>query len=190
MKANRRRQVYIQDSFQRRFVIQYCGIVLLGCVAFGVLLYAYSSRTLTTAFVHSRLRVMSTANFLLPALGFTTVIVIAGVSLMAVIRILILSHRISGPLYRMERSARSMGEGNLNERIRLREGDELQNFAKAFDLALGELRERIAKVGAQCDRMGRLMVELREKTGASPELLDKLEDAHAQMDEAISRFKV
>ena len=99
---NRRRQYYIKREFQRRFILQFCGVVAIGCALFGTIMYAYATRTLTTAFIDSKLRVMSTADFLMPALAFTTVVVMALVALAAGMRLLLLSHKIAGPLYRLE----------------------------------------------------------------------------------------
>ncbi len=189
-QVNRRRQIYIQGSFQRRFVIQFCALVLIGCGIFGVLLYFYSARTLTTAFVHSRLHVMSTADFLLPALGFTTLIVTALVAIAAAGRVMLLSHKIAGPLYRLERAAEAMGQGDLSQRIHLRDGDELQAFAKSMDLAVAELRRQLEEIRRQSEVIGKTLQELKRNSSVPPKVLEELQRAYSQMDQALGRFKV
>ena len=187
---NQRRQVYIRGSFQRRFILQFCGIVLAGSAVFGALLTLYCRRTLTTAFVHSRLHVMSTADFLLPALGFITLIVTGLVALAAAARVLIFSHKIAGPLYRLEKTAKELGEGNLSVRVHLREGDELQAFANSLDGAVAELRRQVQELGDRCERIGAILEQLKRSQAVPQSLLDELTDAQAQMNEAIARFKV
>lgn len=189
-RDNRRKKVYIEGSFQRRFVIQFCGIVLAGCVVFGALLYVYSAHTLTTAFVHSRLHVMSTADFLLPALGFTALMVTVLVAVVAAARVMVLSHKIAGPLYRLERAAEAVGQGDLSQRIHLRDGDELQAFAQSLDFAVAELRWQLEQVRHEADLVGKILQEMKESPGAPPKLLEALQRAHAQMDRALGRFKV
>ena len=187
---NRRRKIYLEGSFQSRFVLQFCALVLVGCAIFGALLYLYSARTLTTAFTHSRLRVMSTADFLLPALGFTTLIVAALVAALASLRVLALSHKIAGPIYRFEKAAQALGKGDLSQRIRLRDGDELKAFAHSLDSAVGELRGQMEEIRRHSEAIGKLLGQLDQKAPLSPKALEDLRQAHLQIDRALSRFKV
>ena len=189
-KANRRRQVYIPGSFQRQFVLQFCGIVLLGCMLFGMVLYLYSSRTLTTAFVRSRLHVMSTADFLLPALGFTAVVVTALAALVAAGRVLVLSHRIAGPLYRLEKATRAMGQGDLSFRVQLRDRDELQGFAQAVDGTVAELRRQLQAVGSCSEKVRAVVAEIQHSPSVPGKLVQELEDAQRKMEEALARFRL
>ena len=57
--------------------------MMLGCAAFGAVVYLYGTHTITTAFVHSKLRVMSTGEFLLPALAICTLAVAGAVAVLA-----------------------------------------------------------------------------------------------------------
>jgi len=43
------------------------------------------------------------------------------------------SHKIAGPVYRLEESAKIIASGDLSKRIKLRQGDELQDLADAFN---------------------------------------------------------
>ena len=188
--VSRRRQVYIRGSFQKRFVLQFCAVVLFGCLLFGVILYAYSTRTLTTAFIHSRLHIMSTADFLLPALSFTTLIVVVLVAIAVAIRVLLFSHKIAGPLYRLEKTAQAIGQGDLSFRIRLREGDELQNFAQSMDGALVNLRRHVQVMQEQAKRLRQIIQQLKQYPTAPQKLIQELENTQSQLDEAITRFRV
>ena len=187
---NQRRQHYISGSFQRRFVLQFCALVIGGCVVFGMLLYVYASRTLTTAFVHSKLRVMSTADFLLPALGFSTVIVAMLVAIVAAARMVFLSHRIAGPLYRLEKTAAAIGNGDLSLQIRLRNGDELKALAKSMDGMVGDLHARVRQIREQTQRLQEILAQANQRAAMPPELLQQLQDTQGRLHDAISRFRV
>ncbi|HOD41746.1 MAG TPA: HAMP domain-containing protein, partial [Candidatus Wallbacteria bacterium] len=43
------------------------------------------------------------------------------------------SHKIAGPVYRLEESAKIIASGDFSRRIKLRQGDELQDLADAFN---------------------------------------------------------
>lgn len=65
---------------------------------------------------------------------------------------IIFTHKIAGPVFKMKRLLRQVGEGKLVLRERLRKGDELQHFFEAFEKMVEALREHqkgeIAKVDA------------------------------------------
>ena len=185
--STRRRQYYIKRAFQRRFILQFGALVAVGCVALGALLYAYSTPTLTTAFVHSKLRVMSTADFLLPALGFLTLLVTA---LAAAARLLLLSHQIAGPLYRLEQTAQAVGRGNISMRVRLRDGDELQDFANAMDAMVSELRTQVQQIQQESRRLRELIGQLQQQPTASRELLQALQATQERLEATVGRFQV
>ena len=190
--TNRRRQYYIKPSFQRRFILQFSGLLLIGCVAFGLSLYAYSSfaKTLTTAFVHSRLRVMSTADFLLPALGLLTLVVAGTLTLTAAIRFLFFSHQLAGPLYRLEKTAKTIGNGDLRLHVRLREGDEFQEFASSLDGMVTELRTQVQEIKEQTQRLRTLIQQASQSYVMPPDFMRELQATQDRLDEAIGRFRV
>lgn len=188
--STRRRQYYIKRAFQRRFILQFGALVAVGCVALGALLYAYSTPTLTTAFVHSKLRVMSTADFLLPALGFLTLLVTALAALAAAARLLLLSHKIAGPLYRLEQTAQAVGRGNISMRVRLRDGDELQDFANAMDAMVSELRTQVQQIQQESRRLRELIGQLQQQPTASRELLQALQATQERLEATVGRFQV
>jgi methyl-accepting chemotaxis protein len=70
------------------------------------------------------------------------------VLLMAVVALaaLIVSHRIAGPLYRLEREAEAWAQGDLTRRFSLRRGDELKELAAALDGAQRAWRKRLSQV--------------------------------------------
>lgn len=62
-----------------------------------------------------------------------------------------LSHRIAGPLYRIEKDLKALsGDGDLTRVFRLRKNDEMQEVAQAINVMLAGLRDRIA--GAREER--------------------------------------
>jgi signal transduction histidine kinase len=50
------------------------------------------------------------------------------------------THKVVGPVYKMKRLLKQVGEGNLHVDARLRKGDELQDFFEAFQDMVANLR--------------------------------------------------
>jgi nitrogen fixation/metabolism regulation signal transduction histidine kinase len=51
------------------------------------------------------------------------------------------THKVAGPIYKMKRLLKQVGQGNLKVDARLRKGDELQDFFDAFTHMVSGLRE-------------------------------------------------
>jgi nitrogen fixation/metabolism regulation signal transduction histidine kinase len=55
------------------------------------------------------------------------------------------THKVAGPVFKMKRLLKQVGEGNLRVDARLRRGDELQDFFDAFTSMVASLRETEAR---------------------------------------------
>ena len=187
---NRRRQYYIKPPFQRQFILQFLAFIVFGCAAFAVSVYLYSKQTLTTAFFESKLRVMSTSDFLLPALIVTALVVTSCVAFAAAFRLLLFSHKIAGPLYRLEKTAEAVAGGKLNLNVRLRSDDELQELARTMDGMVGDLRSRALTIKNQNEKIRDLIIQADKIPAIPKDLLEASKEAHKRLDEATSHFQV
>ena len=70
---------------------------------------------------------------------------------------IIMTHKVAGPIYKMKRLLKQVGEGQLVMRERLRKGDELVHFFETFEKMVNDLRRRqsseIAKVDLILQRL-------------------------------------
>lgn len=143
---NRRKNYFINKKFQRKFIIKFCTIVIIGAVISGSIIYAMSRSTVTTSFVNSRLTIKSTAGYILPALLLGSAVVIVLASLATVAVTLFTSHSIAGPLYRIERDIEEVVSGNLKKKFSLRQNDEIKPLAASLDNMTKVLRSEIDQV--------------------------------------------
>ena len=182
--ANQRHRRYIKRSFQRRFITQVGLLMMLGCAAFGAVVYLYGTRTITTAFVHSKLRVMSTGEFLLPALAICTLAVAGVVAVLAAGRLLVLSHRIAGPLYRFRMVFKALVEGNFSIRASIRKHDYLHTDARALNEMIEALETRIRGLEDQTLHLGEDAAQLKGamSSGAKAEAQQALERLESQLE--------
>jgi nitrogen fixation/metabolism regulation signal transduction histidine kinase len=70
---------------------------------------------------------------------------------------IVFTHKVAGPIFKMKRLLRQVGEGKLVVREKLRKGDELQHFFEAFESMVNDLRARqsaeITKVDTILERL-------------------------------------
>src|SRR3989475_7960398 len=66
-----------------------------------------------------------------------------------------LTHRLAGPLFRIEQTARELIRGNLALRIRLRKGDELHELAGLLNEVLDTLEQSFRGIRSEERRVGK-----------------------------------
>lgn len=169
-----RRNYFIKKEFQVNFILRFCGLAVLGSVISGVILYLFSRGAVTTTFVNSRLSIMSTADYVLPALLGSSIITIAFISIVTAGVVMYLSHRIAGPLYKIEKSIKEVGAGNLTVTIKLRSTDEITKMADCFNEMAGGLKTHLLEIKARACELSGEIDGLKKK----------------ELDKAIDYFKV
>ncbi len=163
MKA-KRRNYFINKGFQTEFILKFCGLVAVGCVIFGISLYIFSNRTLTTSFENSRLVVKSTADYLLPGLLFGGIIVGLVSVIAASIIVLLMTHRLVGPMYRFEKHAQKIGSGEIYSDLNIREKDQFQNMVGSFNKMTDDLSMGLLNVMQVSEKLDGLIEELSDNT--------------------------
>lgn len=141
---NKRRNYFIDKPFQTRFILKFCFLVIAaGLVTIGFLYY-FSMQSMTVSIVNSRVVVKTTADFLLPVLIQTVVVVTILVGLATMFVTMFVSHKIAGPLFHFRKCLKAVGDGDFSE-IKLRKMDQLQELAKDFNDMVRKLKEREKK---------------------------------------------
>ncbi len=141
MSKYRRRTYLIKTGLQLR----YMGIIIstMLMVAFGVgwIIYhtSWSKIADTPDLTLDKLSgIFDTVNSILLRWIVVFLLVIAILSIFV-------SHKIAGPVYRLEETTRIIASGDLTHQVHLRHGDELQDLQEAFNMMSDSLRKMVAK---------------------------------------------
>ncbi|MDD5644395.1 MAG: HAMP domain-containing protein [bacterium] len=145
-KMHKRKKRFAKAKFQQKFIITFCVLVIIGSLLAGLLIYAMTKSTFTTAFVNSRLEMKNTADFILPAVIMSGIIVVICVGIGTVILTLYTSNRIAGPLKRMEGEIKDVAGGNLRKRFSVRELDEIKSLSEELDEMALKLKSNIQDI--------------------------------------------
>ena len=141
-----RRNYYIDKRFQTKFIFQFCLLVAFGSALTVVLICWLAQHSTTVGIVHGRVAVHTTAEYLLPLLLQTVFVELVIVSLAAIAMTLLVSHKIAGPLFRLKIMLAQLGEGDVTSRMKLREDDQLQQVAVAYNEAVERINGKIKAV--------------------------------------------
>ncbi len=180
---NRRKNFYIKKEFQRNFILKFCALIVAGSVISGVIMYAMSISTVTTTFENLRLTIKSTADYILPMVLFSSIIVVMMVGIAAIIVTLFTSHKIAGPLYAIEKRVDEVAALNLKTEFHLRAGDEIKPLAVGLGVMVCNLRKGVKDVGEALSELETAMGK-PDYANMQPEARDKLE----QLKKAIEKF--
>lgn len=193
----KRRHYFINKAFQSEFILKFCALVALGCVVFGVILYALSSKTLTTSFENSRLVVKSTADYLLPGLLFGGIIVGILTAIVTSIIVVLMTHRVAGPMYRFEKQAEKIGSGELSSDLKIRKKDQFQDFVTAFNKMTNDLNSGVLKVVDVSEKLGDLIEKLSDSSGNElllkediKKVVSELKKDKKDLKKALGHFKI
>jgi methyl-accepting chemotaxis protein len=145
----RRRIRIVKMEFQRDFILKFCGIIIFSALTIAAIVYTLSIPSTTTVFENSRLAIKSTADFMLPILLLSSLVAIIAAGSITIIITLFISHRIAGPLYRLEADIAEVNNGNLKVEIHVRKKDELQVLAKSLNQMLKTIRNTVVEINKE-----------------------------------------
>lgn len=141
-KRWRRRNYFIKKGFQTRFAARFLILGAAGFAAAGFLVYRSVSLKAEELFYMSHIRATSTSDIVLPALLKVNFWIILLILASVITVVLIVSQRLTGPVFRLGKAAEIIGGGDLTGRLELRAGDELKSLSDSFNTMSGRLREQ------------------------------------------------
>jgi nitrogen fixation/metabolism regulation signal transduction histidine kinase len=139
----RRKNVYIDKDFQTRFILKFCALVAIGSGLTIVVLYLLSQQSTSVSFVQARVKVMTTADFILPLMVQTVLVVLGFVGFGTIAVTLFVSHKIAGPLFRFKQTFKDLAAGNFSNQVRLRKDDQLVEVAGDFNHMITVVRAQL-----------------------------------------------
>jgi len=106
---------------------------------------------------------------------------------------LFVSHRFAGPIYRFEKSAQAVSEGDLTHRVMLRTGDELLELQDEFNAMVSSLQAQVQKdragIAHLSGRLEGLVAKLPDGDPSSA-LRSEILSLKTELDHITSGFKV
>ncbi len=153
-----RKKYIIKKGLQFRYIGLIFALVILACIVTGYTVFATGwtllGEKLANVYPQGRLvDVFKTTNMTLikNLLFISPLIFTLG---------LLFSHKIAGPLYRIEKTIDEIAKGNLGLRIRLRKGDELRDLADTinsmaenFNNSIGSNKEDLLRIQKDMDEI-------------------------------------
>lgn len=199
MEPKTQKYVRRQYLIAKKFQLKYVGIILLLMFLTAALcsyVVYYTSmlllgEKLANVYPQGRLvHIVKTVNFriLLSLILVSPLVAMIGI---------FLSHRIAGPIYRMEGFMAGVASGNLTDRIALRSKDELVTLADGINNIVGSLRDAVKNEKSHLDKVSTELAILKKALESKPidhdqvsEALVRLSNAERDLNKALGRYKL
>lgn len=139
---------FLTDELQQKFIMKFCAVVVAGGLLAGAIIYVMSAATLTTVFEAGRLRIISTADFILPAVLLSSSAVIVFIGLSALLIFLIAYRRAQRSLCQIKEEIEKADAGDL-ENVHLnfrRKDDEFKLLALTLNKLIQDFKRNIAEI--------------------------------------------
>ena len=191
----KRTRYLVSREFQLRYVTQILLLMFMTAALCSYVVYYTGmvalAEKLASVYPQGRLvAILNTVNLKI----LLSVIIVS--PLVAIIGIL-LSHRIAGPIYRIELSLNKIASGDLTGRITLRQGDELVNVAERINNLTDSLKSTI---GSQKSSLANILGEMEslkkvvESGSVNPALIstniNRLEKEVEKLEKQLGWYKV
>lgn len=191
----KRTQYWVSGRFQGKFV----GIILLLTFLTAALCSYVVYYTSMIAFgeklanIYPQGRLVSAVNIINIRILISVLLITPLVAMIGIY----LSHKIAGPILRMERFMDDMGSGNMSSRLILRKGDELMELAEGINRLSESMKTTIINETTGIDRLERELANLKSMltakhpdTDSISSIVRKMEAEITDLRKEVSRFKV
>jgi len=150
-----RRKVYlIEKKFQFKLMLRILFIVLLvvGFTTANILVTGYYffnkhyPEKIDEYFKVFKTYALNKFKLNLFILIIINILVILGLSLL-------ISHQIAGPVYRIKKELKEIGEGDLTKKLKLRKNDDLQDLVEVINDMVRTLQKRLDLLASNVDKL-------------------------------------
>ena len=191
----RRTKYFIAAKFQLKYVGMIILLVTLTAIMCSYVIYYTMMLTMgdKLANVYPQGRLISIVNtvnlrILLSMLLVVPVVIVVGIYA---------SHKIAGPIYRIEKFLASMADGDLSKPLTLRKHDELMSLAggvnKVIDSVKATVKKEMAALGSistSMENLRRLATSRPVNEAALDQALDKLNEEDSALRQEVEKYKV
>ena len=115
--------------------------------------------------------------------------ILAFIFIIAIISIFV-SHKIAGPVYRLEESTKLIASGDLTHKVHLRQGDELGDLQDAFNAMSESLSKMVYKDREVIARLAKTGENLQKKVDDENLTKESLEEIAYELNAIIEELKL
>ena len=190
-----RKKLLVEKSLQ----LKYMALVLftiIGIVSVFILTLYFTYWSIITPNLSS-IQAQATLDSVFQKLNLFLMVEIPIILIIAALASIIISHKVAGPVYRLQKVAREVAKGDLTQNVRLRSDDELKNLSAAFNTVIENMNLLVSQdkrlIMQLCDLSDSLYSNLKDNKIDQQEalvLIRKLNDLIGELKTLILQYKI
>lgn len=191
-----RKRIFIDKKFQTKFILNYSLLIIIGTLVFNIAAYLILDSQIGKSLSSAHLAITRTGQLLLPTLVYLSIAFILILGTACIIITLLVSHKISGPLFAISRYLKMMADGNFNFEAKLRTRDQtailaetLTETAKTIGGKIAVLKEATESLKKDLDESGALVSGKGCDQGQIIRLIHDLNEHVRVIEERLALFE-
>lgn len=180
-----RRRYYLRGSLQPQLIRRTVGLFVIILLLSASVFFFLADKELENEYYKAHQTLENTRDAFLPWLIGVNLAAIAVTILFAVFP----SHKIAGPVYRLQCDLKRIREGEFPRKIRVRKGDMMKELAGDLDDTMKSLGDNIKTVQSDLAQLDDFVSSMERSSELSPESLDKLKRMISKSVNDINRFR-
>jgi len=148
----KRRQYLVDKRLQGLFAFRLYIVLIVSAVAITLMMSAFTSDSITMLYTDNDLQINQTPILILKRMFLANWIIIAPIGILLVFIAILISHRIAGPIYKIDSILNSMNNNLIGQAVHLREHDNFKNVASkltTFNITLAENIKKIKSISGK-----------------------------------------
>lgn len=186
----KRRQYFIDKRLQGIFALRFYLVLIIAAIAITLLMSAFTSDSFTMLYTDNDLQIGHTPLLILKRLLWANWVIIAPVGIIVAVLAIIVSHRIAGPIYKIDSILTAMNDNTIGQVIHLRQKDNFKDLAiklTTFNNTLGgkvqEIKSISERLQAELDNTGKSVDARLEQVQKLSHELKSIADFYTVVDE-------
>ncbi len=156
-KKFKRKHYFVDKKFQTKFIVNVLIIVLLIVILLSIFLVLVTSNEMGQSAYSKLLELKNTRQVILPVVVKVSMLVLFVGVIIVVVRFLLVSHRIAGPMIRFKRELKNLKNGDLTLNIRFRDGDEMQELAFLLTDAVKSMNNKVSDISKKINLLKKIV---------------------------------
>ena len=187
-QSYKRKVVLIDKEFQLRFIGRFILMVFVVTLLIAISLYGYYYFKFKAGGISLSRFIIETGNFSTSSRGmymtdrFELILIPMAITFLAFILLsfifgIVYSHKLAGPIYRLEKSLIQIIEGERDFEVRLRKGDQFKKFEILLNKLLKKLGDETGEINQFSDEIKEVyddLLKLKESKHMSIAHLEKI----------------
>ncbi len=175
----------IEKRFELKFLLKYIVSIIAGFAIILIALYLVLPRADVMHYYEAISLLIKTSDTLVRTFIIAGLIEFVFIIFVINFISILASHKIAGPIYRLEKTLENFADGDVTRTVRFRYYDPLRNVANTFNNSLKE----IAQMFRTIEQANNNMNKAREKLDGTVNSIDKFKESVVALEKEIEKFK-